>query len=307
MMPVKVPLRLRSLCIKALCESMETRVMTHMIRDIFPDYDIFQRTGFPESLSIPNVDVAKQIVRDVVERDRFALFVALLIRVQEEGYMGRRYPIAYLRQIVQGTYELGYIYDSVNKLFAEDPKTCLTRNWGVLQLGKEYTIAFMSIDIAGNSQLVRSYPEKVIQDTYKDLREIVQNSTHRRNGRIWNWEGDGGVAAFFFGNKHMNATLTAMEILHEVFIYNKTRCAIKEQLNIRLGVHGGPCEYTDNEEQLKKLQTLKEVFALEQASGKNSLTISIVIKLMLEEIISRRFKSVGKGKNGPFTYSLVLE
>ena len=306
-MNIKVPQRMRSLCIKALCESMESRVMTHMIRDIFPDYDIHRRTGFPESLSIPNVDVATQIVRDIVQAGKFPNFVALLIRVQEEGYMGRKYPIAYLRQLVQGTYSLGFVYDTVNRLFVEDSQVRQTRNWGVLEMGEEYTIAFLALDIAGNTALVRTEDEKAVNQTYKDLRNIVKTAVHKRNGRIWNWEGDGGLAAFFFGNRHMNAVLCSMEILHEIFIYNRTRCPLTSLIKIRMGVHAGPCEYTDNEEQLKNMQTVKEVTALEQASKNDTITISIVSRLMLEDIISRRFTSKGKGKNGPFSYSLVME
>lgn len=306
-MMIKVPQRLRTYCIKGLCESMESRVMTHMIRDIFPDYDIHRRTGFPESLSIPNQDVASQIVRDVLDAGRFPDFTALLIRVQEEGYMGRKYPIAYLRQIIQGVYDLGFLYDSVNGLFVEDPKVRHTRNWGVLRMGEEYTLAFLAVDIAGNTAIVRTQEDKAVRQTYQDLRGIVRDAVHKRNGRMWNWEGDGGLAAFFFGHRHMNAVMSAMEILHELFIYNRTRCPLTKPVRLRLGVHAGPCEYTDSEEQLKNMQTIKEVNALEQASKNDSITISIVSRLMLEDIISRRFTSVGKGKNGPFVYSLELE
>lgn len=281
--------------------------MTHMIRDIFPNYDIHRRTGFPESLSIPNQDVAAQIVRDVADAGRFPDFVSLLIRVQEEGYMGRKYPVAYLRQVVQGTYDLGFLYDQVNGMFVENPKIRHTRNWGVLKLGEEYTLAFLAIDIAGNTVLVRTQDEKAVQQTYRDLRQIARDAVHRRNGRMWNWEGDGGMAAFFFGNRHMNAVLSAMEILHEMFIYNRTRCPLTTPVRVRIGVHAGPCVYTDSEEQLKNIQTVKEVNALEQASKNDSITISIVTRLMLEDIVNRRFVSVGKGKNGPFSYSLELE
>ncbi len=306
-MHINVSTRLRSHCIRALTESMEPRVMTHMIREIFPGYDIHARTGFPESLSIPNKEVAGQIVVDVIDAERFPTFVALLIRAHEEGFMGRKYPISYLREIIKGTFELGFIYDSVNRFFVEDPKVRHTRNWGVLQEGMEYTLAFIAVDIVGNTKLVRKYSDKDIQKTYQDIREIVQDSVIRRNGRIWNWEGDGGLAAFFFGNKHMSAAVSAIEIIHELFIYNRTRCILSEPVFLRIGVHAGSCEYTDNLEDLKKIQTVKETADLEQRSAANAITISIVIKVMLEDIIAREFNVTGKGKNGPFSYKLEFQ
>lgn len=306
-MEYKVPSRLLSACVRALSESMETRTMVHIIKDILPDYDIHARTGIPESLAIPNVEVAKQIVRDVVDANRFLSFVSLLIRVQEDGHMGRKYSIAYLRDIVRGTYELGFIYDSVNKLFVEDQNVRYTRNWGVLRLGHEYTTAFLAIDIVGNTQLVRTYSEKTVKETYNDLRKMVISVTFKRNGRLWDWEGDGGIVAFFFGNKHMSAVLCAMEILHELFIYNSTECGLDEPLKIRIGIHAGPCEYTANNEELKEIQTVRETFALENESKPNQATISIVVKVMLEDIISQKFNAVSRSKNGPFAYALEFE
>jgi hypothetical protein len=285
---------------------MEPRVMIHLIREIFPNYDIHARTGYPESLSIPNMEVAGQIVSDVLGGEEFPNFLTLLIRAQEEGIMGRKYPVAYLREIIKETFDLGLIYDSVNKVFVEDPKVRQTRNWGILDEGKEYTLAFLSVDIVGNTRLVRTYSEPVVHRAYADLKEIIQNTIIRRNGRIWNWEGDGGLVAFFFGNKHMSAAVSAIEIIHEMYLYNRTRCAMDEPLSIRIGVHAGPCEYNNTLENLERVQTILETLELERKSPSDGVTISVVIKVMLEEIISQKFKSLGNGKNGPFTYQLEL-
>ena len=306
-MEYKVPSRLRNVCVRALSESMETRTMVHFTKEILPDYNIHARTGIPESLAIPNVEVARQIVKDIIDANRFLSFVSLLIRAQEDGYMGRKYSIAYLRDIVKGAYELGFIYDKINKLFVEDQNVRYTRNWGVLRFGVEYTMAFLAIDIVGNTGLVRKYPEKQVQEAYNDLRKLILSVTFKRNGRLWDWEGDGGLVAFFFGNKHMSAALCAMEILHELFLYNMTECRLDEPLQIRIGVHAGPCEYTDNNEDLKEIQTVLETYDLERASNSNQATISIVVKVMLEDIIFQKFKAVSRAKNGPFAYALEFE
>lgn len=278
-----------------------------MIKDILPDYDIHARTGFPESLAVPNVEVARQIVQDVIEANRFLSFVALLIKAQEEGLMGRKYTIAYIRDIVRGTYELGFVYDKVNRLFVEDQNVRYTRNWGVLRPEIEYTMAFLAIDIVGNTALVKRNSEKIVRETYNDLRKMVLSITFKRNGRLWDWEGDGGLVAFFFGNKHMSAVLSAMEILHELYIYNRMECKLDGPLEIRIGIHAGPCEYTANNEDLKEILTVQETLALEKNSNVNEATISIVVKVMLEDIISQKFPAVGRGKNGPFSYSLEFE
>lgn len=306
-MALTLPNKLRTTCVRSLSESMDVRTMTHMIRELFPGYDIYARTGFPESIAIPNLDVAKQIIDDVISADAFPVFVALLIQAHEEGLMGRTYNISYLREIIRGTFEQGFIFDQVNRLFVEDPKVRHSRNWSVLKPDLEYTLAFLAIDIVGNTKLVRTHSKGVIQAAYQDLRDLVQGCIGKRNGRIWDWEGDGGIVAFFFGNRDLNAVLSAMEILHELYIYNRTRCGLKEPLSVRMGVHSGSCEYTDNLEYLKKIDVVKETAALQEKGKPDSVRISIVVKVMLDEIISQKFKAVGTSKNGPFSYQLELE
>lgn len=304
---MRVSTPLRNYCVRALSESMDIRTMLHMIREIFPSYDIHQRTGFPESIAIPSLDVATQIVSDVIELDKFLNFVSLLIHVQDNGLMGRRYDISYIREIIKSTYDMGFIFDTVNHLFVEDPNVRRTRNWGALEPGVEYNLAFLAIDIVGNTKLVRVYSPEVIRKTYDDLREIVSTAIQKRNGRIWNWEGDGGIVAFFFGAKHMSAAISALEIAHELYLFNCLRCPLDQPLSVRIGVHSGQCEYSDNGEDLNKLETIKETIDIEKAAKPDHVYISIVIKVMLDEILSAKFNQVGTKKNGPFAYSLRLE
>lgn len=281
--------------------------MNHLIKNLIPDYDIYKQTGFPSSIAIPNIDVARQIVSDVTQTGKFCSFVQALVDAQDTGIMGRRYSISFLREIIKGTYDLGYVFDSVSKMFVENPNFRKTRNWGVLEKGKEYLFVFLDIDIVGNSRLVRSNPHNTIQKTYADLRSLVNRSIDKRNGRFWKWEGDGGLVAFFFGDKHTAAVLSAMEIMHELYIYNRTSCVLNEPLAVRIGVHSGSCEYSANDEQLDELETIKETHDVEKAADPDSVFISIVVKVMLDEFISVLFPPVGTKKNGPFRYTLELE
>jgi hypothetical protein len=38
----------------------------------------------------------------------------------------------------------------------------------------------------------------------------VVTAVYRRNGRVWRWEGDGGVLAFLFGDKNVQAALAGI-------------------------------------------------------------------------------------------------
>ena len=306
-MVLKIPTALKNYCVRALSESMDSRTMNHLIRNLIPNYDIYKQTGYPESMAIPNIDVASQIVLDVIKTGKFLPFVQAIVSAQDDGIMGTQYRIPFLREIIKGAYDLGFIFDKTNKMFVENPNYRKTKNWGALEEGVDYPLVFLDVDIVGNSRLVRSNSQNAIQKTYKELRAIVNKSIDKRNGRIWNWEGDGGLVAFFFGDKHTAAVLSAMEIINELYIYNRTSCPLNEPVVVRIGVHGGNCEYSSNKETLNKLETIKETRDIEKAAKPDSVFISIVVKVMLDEFISIHFPQVGTKKNGPFCYTLELE
>jgi hypothetical protein len=161
-MIMRIPSNLVSLTTKALAESMDAEVMAHLAKELVYDYDLHKRTGIHESMSIPQRDAALQIITDMINLGLFYYFICILIRIQANGFKGRMYRITYMNEIIKRINECGYIYDNENKIFVENPAMRRTKNWGALIEGKEYHFAFLRIDIAENSKLVRKYPEKLI-------------------------------------------------------------------------------------------------------------------------------------------------
>jgi len=295
--------------VRALAQSMPPKVMVALARSFISGYDLYKRTGFPKSIAIPNKDAARQIVLDIEKTGHYLDFILLLVDVREKGYMGRRYAIPYMREILNGVFDMGFIFDNANKIFMENPEKSRTRNWGALKTDITYTLAFLRIDIVGNSQLVRKYPAHQIQMVYTTLRDLTSHAVERRNGRIWSWDGDGGVAAFFVGNRNQSAVLAGMEILHEIYLFNLMSCPFDKPLAIRTAVHSGPFEYTPNEEEMKSNETVKRTTQIEHKHTKpGSLTISPVAKYMLDHIVTEEFTPfIGKDQLEYYNYKLELE
>ncbi|MCL2791978.1 MAG: hypothetical protein FWD87_02705 [Spirochaetaceae bacterium] len=288
---------------------MPTNVMLDLVRKLIPNYDLHGRLGFPRSMAIPNKDAARQIIKDTVKNDCFIDFVLLMVDAGNNGVMGRRYSIPYMNQIILGVFDLGYIYDGVNNIFVENPKNRLSRNWGTLKTGKDYGFAFMRLDIAGNSKMVRENSEKDVHKAYKYLREVTTRAVLKRNGRLWSWDGDGGLASFFFGNKQQSAVIAGKEILHELFFYNYLNCPLKTHLKVRIAVHSGTFEYSPYEEDLKACDAVKKVMEIESYFTKpGTMTISQPVKFMLDNIARTGIKLLqGKGATEYHNYELILE
>ena len=286
---------------------MNVHDMKHLAKRIIPDYDLYKRTGFPKSFAIPSIDAAKQIVKDIIDSNLYFQLIQTLIHMNQEGFMGKRIRISYLNDIIKEIYSNGFLFDSENLIFVENPKVHKTRNWGSLQENESYSIALLSIDIIGNTRIVQKYSKEIVETTYTELDFIVQNAIDKRNGRFWMWEGDGGVIAFFFGNKNEDATLSAMEIMNNLFLYNRTICKLTEPLNIRISVHSGICEYTDKNDYFKKTGVMKTINEMEKSHSKaNSICISYPVRMMLDGFIANQFLPLGSSNTSKF-YRYELE
>lgn len=304
---MQITRNLASLCARALIESMDVRDMCHLAKRIIPNYDLYKQSGFPESFAIPSIDAAKQIVGDILDSNLFFQLIQNLIHMNHEGFMGRKIRISYLNDILKDIYNSGFLFDSENQIFVENPRIQKTRNWGALQEGESYSMAFLAIDIIGNTRIVQKYSKEIVETTYTELNFIVQNAIDKRNGRFWMWEGDGGVVAFFFGNKNVDATLSAIEILNNLFLYNRTICKLTEPLKIRISVHSGVCEYTERNDYFKKLEVMRIINEMEKKHSKaNSICISSPVRMMLDGFIVNQFAPLGASNTSKY-YLYKLE
>lgn len=282
---MRINLRLRDLLVQALVESMSVDMMVMLAQRFIPYYNLQERTGFPGNMSVPNRDAARQIVNDMRDKRLVLQFAGLLVVMHTEGLMGRKYVIPHMREILAEIHGAGFVFNRELGTFVEDSRIRRTRNWGTLVEGQEYTFSFMSLDIVGNSGLVREYSEETIRATYGDLRGIVQRSIERREGRLWNWEGDGGLVAFYFAKKFNAAVLSAIDILHELFLYNRLECRLKSPLGVRIAVHGGPCEFRHNTEDIVS-DTIDRTLEIEaEHTEPNTVTVSNVVYLALDPLL----------------------
>ena len=144
----------------SLARSMHVHRMVKLTSRVIPGYNLYQRSGFPESIAIPQIDAARQIVRDIEQSGLLTRFVEVLIDMNENGEMGRKFPISFLPQIINEIESMGYSYRIQDGIFIESEDGAKTKGWSVLREGSFYDFSFLRVDIVGNTELVRMYPEK---------------------------------------------------------------------------------------------------------------------------------------------------
>jgi class 3 adenylate cyclase len=240
---MKVNSRFAGLFVSALSQSMPVELMQQVARRVIPNYDIYERSGFPSAIGMPRADAARHILKDFLREGFLVKFVEALIEVTTQGYMSREVRIPLLTRIIAEVEDQGYRYSREKGVFVEAGERERTMGWGTLREGRTYEFALLRMDVVGNTDMVRRYPQSQVAAAYASVRAMITLQVEKRDGRIWEWEGDGGLAAFYFLDKTIQATLCGMEIVHELFIYNLLGRALPEPVRVRLAVHAGPCRF----------------------------------------------------------------
>lgn len=305
---MKVPARLASLFVSALSQSMSVDLMVKIARTVIPNYDVRERSGFPSNIAMPRADVARHILKDLTREGYFLKLIEALIDITAYGDMGREVRIPLLSRIVSEVEDQGYSYSREKGVFIEAGQGTRTMGWGTLREGRSYEFALLRVDIAGSSELVRRYPKTLIAAVYGTLTDLVTRVVERRDGRIWTWEGDGGLAAFYFKEKTIQATLCGMEIVHEILLLNLLSAALPEPLRVKLAVHAGPCRFMVSVKESGG-ETIRRVEMLESAyTAPGSLTVSPGVFTDLGSKLSPLFVAVPGPDNGSvYRYSLEWE
>lgn len=275
---------------KALSEALGFPMIQHIASRVFGDYDIHQRMGIQENIPITREMAAERVMRDVTAAGLYLPLVEEMIAVDLKGYMGREYPIPRLAAIAKFISAEGYCYDQRSGLFMEHAVNRVSPNWGRLVEGEEKQIVLLRLDIVDNSGLVKGNTQDAVETAYTDVREIVDRAVISRHGRIWLWEGDGGMAAFLFSDKERSALFAGMEILHELFFYNRLQNPLIHPIRVRIATHAGPIRYSSNQSVIKKNETVRELVELESACTPNdSLTASINVSVTVDRAVRDQF------------------
>lgn len=275
---------------RTLYLSLGMELSLRLARSFVEGYDVNRRMGFPPSVPVPVQDAVNRIVLDLIEADLFIELVEWLVRTDRHGYMGKQYAVAGIDEILNGMEQEGYLLDPESESFYEDPRKQRTPSWGRLKAGFEYPITLLRIDIANNTRIVRANDPQEVAAAYEYLRELFQRIAEKRRGRVWLWEGDGGMAAFHYGHPNMSATLCGMEFMNELLLYNLQANPLDKPIQLRAAAHAGFMRYSENPAELLREELVKETVEIESRyTTPDSFSISASIAPHVDGIVKDCF------------------
>jgi hypothetical protein len=304
---MKVRWSLSQLLKKTLNNSLAPDMFERIAKDVIPDYNLRQSTGFPPNIPMQGQIAASRIVDDLVDKDLFLHFIERLELLDREGFMGRSYRIAGLRELFKSIEAEGYLWDADTSLFMEDPRIRRSQNWGRLLQGEELRFSLLRVDVVTNSRIVKLHGESAARGAYEDLRAMLARCAERRSGRIWSWEGDGALAAFLYGHSTTSSVLSGMALLHELFIYNRAYNRMGESVRVRVAAHTGPIRYLADVGEILKQETCREVIESESRwTPTDCLSISPAVAGTLDRVILDRFAPNPEPASRSLIYSIGM-
>ena len=249
--------RLKRLLSEDFYRAFNLSELKHFSWTIEPNLDLYKLTGYPANLTIPIKEAAKEVIEYFFKKQKIIPLLNQVIHAAKVGFKGEKVVFNNLKHILQEIKECGYNYKpEINKvvIIEQDEKRS---DWGFLQDGVNYNFCFVSIDICGNSKLFRKYDTDSIRKTYLNFKNLIKSIVEKRDGRIWQWEGDGGLCAFHNKDFINSAVMSSIDILSALPIFNATSSFIDEDITIRIGINSGTTEFKNDTEMIDSEAIIK--------------------------------------------------
>lgn len=148
---------------------------------------------------------------------------------------------------------------------------------------------FLQVDIADHSRIVRENKTELVDETFNRFESFVENEVEMRGGKIWSWQGDGGLCGFESSDCEDRATLSATSILIGMQMFNIEQNMLPDNLDVCIAAHAGYVKVAGNKGSIHS-EVINFVSNLEErAVEKNTVCVSTDVFGELSEQIKKRF------------------
>lgn len=290
---------------KALYDILVTSLNTTQINDlgrgVDSTFDVHTVSGFSEKIVVSR-QVAASCLLDYFAGDQQIIeFINFLLSRNGQRASGGIVRLRGVERLIRAMNEKGWIYNESLTRFVRDQRLSRTSDWGVLEIGREYNLIFSSIDVVHSSHLVRTNTKDSVEVTMTRLRRYLLNYIERKNGRFWNWHGDGGLVTFYGEDSVQQAVLSMIQILSYLPVFNISQNEMDNDsdIQLRIGMHYGLAEYQHDVSKITS-EDIHITMEIEKNSAiSNSIVITRPVHDMLWPELRRVFFSSGFYESGP--------
>lgn len=210
-------------------------------RLLFRSYSSHTLAGADNHITISRQRAAQMLVDEAEAHGKLADLIKLVAELDGSSFQGKRLEIKDVEVFFNSLARIGIVYNPARrKLHHTREELNRLKNWGSLRDGRDYDVAVVSVDIVGNSKLVRKYGAKKMEKLYFELWRFLERKLDDYDGRMWSWAGDGGLLAFTFPDYVERAVMCAIDIQSSLPLLNVAPSTpIDQRIELRLAVDCG--------------------------------------------------------------------
>ncbi|ADK80146.1 putative adenylate/guanylate cyclase [Sediminispirochaeta smaragdinae DSM 11293] len=251
--------------------------------------------GLDSHITVPTRKAATAFIQECEQKGYEERLLKLLIEIDGNQLLGKTVNLEGIEEMRNMMLYSGLVYDEkkrkIRKL-REDPSEL--SNWGALKQGKRYDMTIASVDIVGNSAIVKKHGIKKAEKLYFRFWAFLRKVLEDYDGRIWNWAGDGGILAFTFKGHQQRAVMFALEVQSLIGVFNASPDKpVNEIIRLRIGLDTGKIKFADETGQIVS-ETINYAAHLEK-NGTDPGSISVSDELIgsLPKSLRALFKGNG--------------
>lgn len=165
--------------------------------------------------------------------------------------------------------------------------------WNTLKDGMLAKFLFLKIDIVGHSEIVKNNPKEKVSTTLDNFEKYIEKYISDFSGRLWTWQGDGGLAVFLGGDIADTVVECAFAILNELASFNRFKSKIRDKIAVRIAMHIGDATYRKQTGRIHSEDINLVSHIEEEYTFPNDICISRPLYIELSEFWRQKFKGIG--------------
>jgi class 3 adenylate cyclase len=212
---------------------------------LFRKYDSHDTAGAERHITISRRRAAGLLVEACDCKGKAADLVSLVVDIDGNQLLGRRIRVDGIEGFLNALMRRGYVYDpDRHRIESYEGNLSSLKNWGSLKDGREYDLSVVSVDIVGNSNLVRESGVKAVEELSFHFHRFLSRRLEDYDGRMWHWAGDGGIIAFALEGHANRAALCAIAIQKSMLVFNVApEKAVDQDIVLRVAGHTGRVKF----------------------------------------------------------------
>jgi len=235
---------LRNDLVELIAANFKTDEVNELGTLLLGSFDSNAVLGTKNHISLSARKSARTLVDLCEQSAQIPSLLKLVVEVDDTVVHGRSVKVDGLEGFLGKLLRAGIRYDfKTRRIITACKEPGELANWGCLRDGREYDVSVMSLDIEGNSALVRKYGIKRMEKVYYQLWGFLREKLTAVDGRVWSWAGDGGLIAFALKDHTRRAARFAVEVQSTMPLFNLTVEGSPADIALRIGLAGGRVKF----------------------------------------------------------------